>query len=89
MASSWVASIMEILKERPEDMQFFEKIDSTMEALKPLSLSLDLWKAQNIYFSISRNFLNTMKQRAEDGDPKAQRWMEGFLRLGHYLHVKV
>lgn len=89
VASSWINSLMERLYQQPEDIELFEKIDNTLEVLKPLSLSLDLWKAQNIHFSISRDFYNTMKERSENGDKLAERWVEDFLKLGHYLHVKV
>jgi hypothetical protein len=89
VVSSWLNAIMERLTEQPEDIQLFDKIDSAMEALKPLSLSLDLWKAQNIYFSMGRNFYDTMKEKATNGYDVAQRWLECFRKLGYYLHVKV
>ena len=89
VVSSWVSSIMEKLNEQPENVQLFETIDEIMGAIKPLSLSLDLWKAQNIYFSISRNFYNSMKEKAERGDTQAEHWVDDFLKLGEYLHIKI
>ena len=88
VVNSWVNSIMEELYQQPENVQLFEKIDNTMEVLKPLSLSLDLWKAQNLYFSIGKNCYTTMKERAASGDNSAERWTEEFLKLGNYLYVK-
>jgi hypothetical protein len=89
VVSSWVSSIMEKLNEQPENIQLFETIEEIMGVIKPLSLSLDLWKAQNIYFSISRNFYNSMKEKAERGDTQAEQWVDDFLKLGEYLHVKI
>ncbi|MBI5740892.1 MAG: DUF3536 domain-containing protein [Nitrospirae bacterium] len=89
IASTWVNSVMERLSERPEDVGLFDTIDETFELIKPLSLSLNLWNAQNIYFSIGKNILSGMKVRAEGGDPAARKWVEGFTKLGYYLHVKV
>lgn len=88
-AGTWVNSIMDKLLENPEDIQLFRKIDMTLEALSPLSLTLNLWKAQNIYFSISRNFYDSMKEKAEKGDKPANEWIGDFIRLGHHLHVKI
>jgi hypothetical protein len=30
-----------------------------------------------------------MKEKAENGDSFAKSWVEGFLKLGYYLNVKV
>ncbi len=89
IASSWVNSIMEKLDKKPKDIELLEKINNTMELSTPLSLSLDLWKAQNIYFSIGRSYYKTMKEKAAKRDNFAQRWLKGFLKLGYYLHVRI
>jgi alpha-amylase/alpha-mannosidase (GH57 family) len=89
VVSSWVESAMEQLSEQTHNIHLFEMIDNVMEILKPLSLTLNLWKAQNIYFSISRKVLRYMEDRVSNGDREAMRWMEEFRRLGDYLHVKI
>lgn len=89
VASSWVNSVMSTLSRNSEDIRLFEKIDETLELIKPFSLSLNLWNAQNIYFSIGKNIFSKMKERARGGDKTAQKWVEGFSKLGYYLHVKV
>ena len=88
-ASTWVTSIMEKLNEDPEDLELIEKLDDALEALTPLHFSLDLWKAQNIYFSIGRNFFKTMKKKAAKKDDIAVHWIDRFLKLGNHLHVKI
>ena len=60
-----------------------------METLKPLPLPLNLWKAQNIYFSISQSFFKEMKERENEGDESSRQWVECFTKLGDNLHVKV
>ncbi|MBI5055616.1 MAG: DUF3536 domain-containing protein [Nitrospirae bacterium] len=89
VASSWITSVMERLSQQHEDVSLFEKIDTALELLKPLSLPLNLWKAQNIYFSIGRNHLDKMKEWAAKGDSLGRKWVEGFSKLGYYLHVKI
>jgi alpha-amylase/alpha-mannosidase (GH57 family) len=89
LVSSWLADSMEKLLTHPEVTEILERIDDVMEILKPLSLSLTLWKAQNIYFSIGKEHFAAMNERARrEGDPAA-RWVEHFLKMGKYLHVKI
>lgn len=89
IASSWVHSIMERLDEQPEDIRLFELVKDTLEALVPLTLQLNLWKAQNIYFSIRKKHFARIKKEAEAGDGFSANWIEAFSRLGYYLHVKI
>ena len=51
--------------------------------------NLNLWQAQNIYFSIGKDLLNKMEDRVRNGDVSAKEWVNSFQRLGHYLHVKI
>jgi hypothetical protein len=89
IASSWINSVMQGLGEHQEDVRLFEKLDSALELLTPLSLPLNLWNAQNIYFSIGKNIFTRMNDSAQNGDDFAKKWMEGFSKLGYYLQVKV
>jgi len=87
--SKWINTHMERIKRRPEDIMLFNKIDKTLQVVKPLSLTPDLWLAQNTYFSIGRNFYNTMKSNASSGNKHAEEWIENFLKLGCDLKVKI
>ena len=89
VVSSWLNTIMDKIHKQAEDLQLFEMIDKTLEIVQPLSLSLDLWKAQNNYFSLWNDVYSTMKDKAEKGDSFAGSWVESFLKLGYYLNVKV
>ena len=88
VVSSWLNTIMDKIYKQPEDLQLFEMIDKILEIVKPLSLSLDLWKAQNNYFSLWNNAYSTMKDKAEKGDSFAGNWVENFLKLGILLKCK-
>jgi hypothetical protein len=89
VVSTWVNSALEGLLENPADRELLENIDSTLKILKPLSLSLEFWKAQNIYFSINKNVYAKMMEKASQKDPFAESWIEAFAQLKAYLHVKV
>jgi alpha-amylase/alpha-mannosidase (GH57 family) len=89
VVSLWLNTIMDKIYKQSEDLQLFEMIDKTLEIVKPLSLSLDLWRAQNNYFSLWNNAYSSMKDKAEKGDSFAGNWVENFIKLGYYLNVKV
>jgi alpha-amylase/alpha-mannosidase (GH57 family) len=89
VAGKWITGTMERLNEEPEDILLIEKINDVIEASTPLALPLDLWKAQNIYFSIGRNLHGSMEEKAGKNESAAKEWLEAFLRLGHYLQVKI
>jgi hypothetical protein len=89
VASRWITASMNELGEDPEDIELFEKINSVLEVSAPLKMSLDLWEAQNIYFSIGKNLYDPMMEKAEGDDSTAKKWLESFIRLGHDLRVKI
>ncbi len=89
VASTWVNTVMEGLGGGAEDAGLFEKITEVLRILKPFSIKLNLWKAQNVYFSLGKSLYSAMRKKAEGGDAGAKRWVECFRKLGHYMDVKV
>jgi alpha-amylase/alpha-mannosidase (GH57 family) len=88
VASQRVNSLMQGLDGTPEDTTLFETIEDVLRVLSAIPLELDLWKAQNIYFSIGTQRHDEMKKRADQGDSKAKTWLEHFTKLGEYLNVR-
>jgi len=66
-----------------------EKTAGLLKALEPLSLDLNLWKAQNIYFRTGKEVFSQMSQKEKVGDKNAIRWNTLFRDLGDYLKVKI
>jgi alpha-amylase/alpha-mannosidase (GH57 family) len=89
VASSWINSIMSKLSQQPEDIELIDKIEDVIKLLRQLPVELDIWKAQNIYFTIGKNLYSIMKEKAEQRDDSARRWTGVFRKLGYYLQVKV
>ncbi len=89
VVNSWINSLMEKLHQTPEELPLFEQIEKALGLLSPLTIDLDLWKAQNRYFAIGKERYPLMKERAEKEDNFAKRWTEHFRQLGAYLHVRV
>ncbi|WP_347272666.1 DUF3536 domain-containing protein [Candidatus Kuenenia sp.] len=88
-ANVWINSRMERLRKKPSDISLVEEIDAVIKLLNSLSIKLDMWEAQNIYFHIGKNIYHTMKEKSLTEDPRFKRWEEAFKKLGYYLGVKV
>ncbi len=88
VASNCLNSLLARLKEHPEDMVLMEKITLSLELLLTLPLELDLWKAQNHYFHLTKSiYPDIVSQSALD--PLAMQWVKTFDRLGDMLLVHV
>ena len=82
-----ISLLMARLAANPDDTKFLRSIVDIFEALKPVRLDLDLWKSQNIYFSLSRNLCRNAGQRAAHGEAAAKAWLSEFNALGGFLRV--
>ena len=88
VASQKINSLMERLSQTPEDVSLLEPIEAIFRILSALPLEFDLWKTQNIYFSIGKQLYSRMREKAEKGDQAAKKWVEHFNSLENYLHVR-
>ncbi len=87
--SLWVTSLMEKTQQDPKDPSLFVKITDVLELLESLSLNLDFWKAQNIYFSLKEQLSAEMDDKVKRGDGSAKNWFDAFKELGEKLRIKV
>ena len=91
-AGQWIDEEMRRLAKKPQDPEsvlLIEKIKDALQVLGTLSLNLDLWRTQNIYFRIRGVAFDTTRGRAETGDYEARRWILAFNDLGNQLGIKV
>jgi alpha-amylase/alpha-mannosidase (GH57 family) len=84
-----INSLMKELSEDPENLSLLLTIEELFKILSDLALDLNLWKSQNIYFSLTRELFNQMEERAEKGDQNAGKWMEHIKSIGNYLGVQI
>jgi alpha-amylase/alpha-mannosidase (GH57 family) len=89
VASAWLSSSMERVRERPEESSLIHKITRVLELLDSIALELDLWKAQNIHFAVGKSLLPLKKGMVGEGDPSAKEWIEAFTALGSRLRVRI
>ena len=88
LASQRVSSLMKRLSDHPDNIHLMEKIIIILELLVQLSLDLDLWKAQNIYFAMGSKIYPDIFSQAGT-DELAGRWVKLFERLGEILQVNI
>ncbi len=89
VANSRINALMEELSHRPEDISCINRIEEVLKLIKRLPIELDLWNAQNIYFSIGKEHFRSNKEKAETGSTVQKNWIQEFKKLGYHLHVKV
>ncbi|MFH1442302.1 MAG: DUF3536 domain-containing protein [Candidatus Omnitrophota bacterium] len=89
VASNKINELMRDFSQNIQDCSLLSDIASLLKIMEILSLDLDLWKAQNMYFSIGKKILETKQLEAEKGDETAKKWVECFSELGGYLKVRI
>lgn len=76
-------------QEKYDETTVLEQTIHLLKVAEELSLELNIWKAQNIYFSVGRKVMATMQQKKNEGDAAASTWFELFDQLGHLLKVRI
>ena len=88
LASQRISTLMNRLSDNPDNILLMEKIIAILELLGQLSLDLDLWKAQNTYFAMSRKIYPEIISQAATDD-LAARWVKLFEHLGEILQFNI
>ncbi|MDO8674708.1 MAG: DUF3536 domain-containing protein [Candidatus Omnitrophota bacterium] len=89
LASQRLNSLMRRLNEHPHDILLMTKITAILEIFTGLSLDLDLWEAQNVYFEMAHTVYPDIAGPAFGGvaDPQLH-WVKIFEYLGDILQVR-
>jgi len=88
-ASRKINELMDLLSRKPKNIGLIVKIESIIRMMRILPIELDLWKAQNMYYSVGKEFYEEMERIAETGDDVSRKWVDSFMKIGNYLGVKV
>ncbi len=88
IAGNKVTALMEKFQKTPEDLSQMGALNELLATIEPLQLGPDLWKAQNILFSISRSLYPQMKERVDKGDETARKWLEQLGALEGHMYVR-
>jgi alpha-amylase/alpha-mannosidase (GH57 family) len=88
VASQKISDLMMRLTAQPKNIGLIETIEAVLNTLTQLSLDLDLWKSQNIYFAIGKQYYAERRHQAKT-DELARKWIKAFDRLGVILQVRI
>lgn len=73
--------LQQILAEGLESTDRTEKLNTLMEIIRGMGIEIDLWKSQNLYFSMLKTY-----KRLQEKD-KQHSWEADFFQLGKHLAV--
>jgi alpha-amylase/alpha-mannosidase (GH57 family) len=90
MASRKIAVLMERWLCDQQNTEPLGRVVMVLRILEGLSLDLDLWKAQNIFFSVGKELAPEMREMAaSDETGSATEWTKLFAELGALLRVRI
>ncbi len=84
-----VNQLMAQWEEWPQDADILMSIEAIVRILMTLVSDLNIQKAQNIFFDISKQTYPDMSKRAQSGDAAAQKWVDHFTKLARYFGVRI
>jgi alpha-amylase/alpha-mannosidase (GH57 family) len=84
-----IQQLSQHLMEDPEDIGIIEHLTHAVSVARELPFEVNVWKAQNNYYSMLQQVFPQFVQKAERQDRMAQEWLTRFVALGRNLSVHV
>jgi hypothetical protein len=89
VASQRINALMNDFSQHPEDLLLAQTVAEMFDVLDDLSIELNLWQSQNLYFSLVKRLYEQKKEQAQKGDQKAGEWIKLITKIGDYVGVKI
>jgi alpha-amylase/alpha-mannosidase (GH57 family) len=80
---------LENISRNPMNLENLQYLRRGMGLLHRLPVSLNLWRAQNLYFKLLQEVYPQVQERAGRGEQVARSWVEAFLAIGRELSIRV
>ena len=77
------------LRSSSRDLALLERIQKLLTLLKELGLDLDVWQAQDTFFTVILSIYAAEQERALGGDSQAQEWVRLAKDIGELLRIRV
>jgi alpha-amylase/alpha-mannosidase (GH57 family) len=77
------------LQQAPHDLHLLEAWAELASLTASLPFEISLWKVQNAFYEVLNSVYPSVRERADDGDVEAVRWVALFGALGEQLSVVV
>lgn len=84
-----IGTLMALWQQEPTRSDFLRELRDLLRVLEPLRLELDIWKAQNVYFSVGKTLLAEKERLAQSSQASAEEWIALFAELGELLTVRI
>lgn len=89
IVSGRIDDLMVRLDKSPEDPVPMETVVDLLRIASKLQLEPNLWKAQNLLFSLSKEVQKGMGERADQGDGNAKRWTDLLKSMEDRMQVRI
>lgn len=86
--SGRLAMMTEALSFKVHDLQLLDTISKVVIQMGELGLKFRLWKIQNKYFTIGRDFIGNEKFMQSMPEAEYQRWLLKFKAVGEQLNIR-
>ena len=73
----------------PQSIEALHNLDALVAIARRMPFSVDLWYAQNVFYSIMCNSYRARKDASQNGDQAAGAWTQEFKSLGDNLRVRI
>jgi alpha-amylase/alpha-mannosidase (GH57 family) len=74
---------------QPTDFSLLQRLEVAAGLAQRVPFKADLWKVQNVYYSLLQTAHPEFQAKAEQGDETARAWVDRFIALGDKLRVRV
>jgi alpha-amylase/alpha-mannosidase (GH57 family) len=88
-ATAKINRLMDMLAGSPNNLELLQKIKNNLHVFFEINARLDLQKAQNIFFDLSRKKYPIMLKKAKAKNKSAKQWIDYVKDIAHYLSVKL
>jgi alpha-amylase/alpha-mannosidase (GH57 family) len=82
-----IARAGERFRESPQDLERLRSFERTVGISAALPFEVNLWEAQNVFFTVCEGHFAEFQRRAEAGDPAAREWIATAASLGDRLFI--
>jgi hypothetical protein len=73
----------------PFNYELLVEIEKMIALFKSITLEINYWSVQNIYYSIARAYFRDFLKKAREGEENASQWIDTFKHLGEMLSFNI
>ncbi|MFN4259619.1 MAG: malto-oligosyltrehalose synthase [Gemmataceae bacterium] len=84
-----ISRLSQRFRSQPSNMAILESLSNMVELARALPFEVDLWQAQNAYYSLLQVVYAEYQGQALLGQENIQLWVDRFIALGNQLGVQV